>query len=279
VKGYSIDISIIIVSWNTVALLKECLSSVLKSLQNIEKGELIVVDNNSSDNSVFLLEQEFPQARLIKNDSNLGFSKANNQGIVACKGRYLLLLNSDTIVNDNLLPNLIEFMDEHPDAGACGVRLIRPDGTTQPFGFGNDPTLGYLIERVLTSYILHKPLHNWSPDKVIESDWVSGACLMLRSEVIHHTGPLDENIFMYFEDNDLCLRIRKAGWKVYYNPHISVMHLGGQSLIKNTEARTYYNKSLLYFYKKHYGIVQHLILKILFVLYKFIVRYSRENCH
>ena len=260
-KGQSHDISVIIVSWNTVALLKECLKSVLKSLQCINKGELIVVDNSSSDNSALFVEQEFTEVHLIKNDKNLGFSKANNQGIEASSGRYLLLLNSDTVVNEDMLPNLIKFMDENPDAGACGVRLIRPDGTVQPFGFGKDPTLGYLIKRVLTSFILHKPLHNWSPDKVIESDWVSGACLMLRSEVIHHTGPLDENIFMYFEDNDLCLRIRKAGWKVYYNPHISVMHFGGQSLAKNPEAQTAYNNSLQYFYKKNYGIITTINLK------------------
>jgi hypothetical protein len=277
VKEQSHDISVVIVSWNTVALLKECLNSVLKSLQNIEKGELIVVDNNSSDNSAFFVEQEFPQVRLIKNDGNLGFSKANNQGIVASKGRYLLLLNSDTIVNDDLLPRLIEFMDENPDTGACGVRLIRPDGTVQPFGFGSDPTLGYLIKRVMKGFFLNKPLHNWDQDHIVESDWVSGACLMLRSEVIRLTGPLDENIFMYFEDNDLCLRIRKAGWKVFYNPHISVMHIGGQSLIKNSEARDYYNKSLLYFYKKHYGIAKQLIIKTLFIPYKFTTGCSREK--
>ena len=264
------NISVIIVSWNTATLLKNCLMSVLKSFQDVGDAELIVVDNNSSDNSAFLVEKEFPKVHLIKNNSNLGFSKANNQGIEASKGRYLLLLNSDTIVNKDMLPNLIKFMDEHPDAGACGVRLVRRDGTVQPFGFGNDPTLGYLIKRVLTSFFLHKPLHNWSPDKVIEVDWVSGACLMLRSEVIHLTGPLDEKIFMYFEDNDLCLRIRKAGWKVYYNPHISVVHIGGQSLAKNTEAQTAYNRSLQYFYKKHYGVTQRLILKTLFVPYKLI---------
>ena len=263
------DISVIIVSWNTAALLENCLISVLTSFQDTRDAELIVVDNDSSDNSALLVEEKFPQVHLIKNDNNMGFSKANNQGIEASTGRYLLLLNSDTIVNQEMLPNIIKFMNEHPDAGACGVRLIRPDGTIQPFGFGNDPTLGYLIKRVLAKSFLHKPLHNWSSDELIESDWVSGACLMLRSDVVHLTGLFDENLFMYFEDNDLCLRIRKAGWKVYYNPRISVIHIGGQSLAKHPEAQNVYSRSLQYFYKKHYGRVQLLMLKVLFFLYKF----------
>jgi GT2 family glycosyltransferase len=263
------DISVIIVSWNTAALLENCLISVLASFQDIRDAELIVVDNDSSDNSASLVEQKFPQVHLIKNDNNMGFSKANNQGIEASTGRYLLLLNSDTIVNQEMLPNLIKFMNEHPDAGACGVRLIRPDGTVQSFGFGNDPTLGYLIKRVLARLFLHRPLHNWSSDELIESDWVSGACLMLRSDVVHLTGMLDENLFMYFEDNDLCRRIRKAGWKVYYNPRISVIHIGGQSLAKHPEAQTAYNRSLQYFYKKHYGRLQQLMLKVLSLLHKF----------
>jgi GT2 family glycosyltransferase len=272
VKEQTQDISVIIVSWNTAALLGKCLDSVLKSLQNADKGEVIVVDNSSSDSSAFIVEQNFPQVRLIKNDYNAGFSKANNQGILESNGRYILLLNSDTIVNDNVIPALIRFMDTHPEAGACGVRLIRPDGTVQPFSFGKDPTLGYLMKRTLTMTFFKKPFHNWKSQHIFESDWVSGACLMLRSEAIRLTGLLDENIFMYFEDNDLCLRVRKAGFKVYYNPQISVLHIGGQSLKKNPEAQTCYYRSLQYFYGKHYGITERSILKILLVTYKFINR-------
>lgn len=271
------DISIIIVTWNTASLLKECLNSVTKSLQNVGRGELILVDNNSSDNSALFVEQNYPQICLIKNDKNLGFSKANNKGIEISTGRYILLLNSDTILNENVLPDLIRFMDEHPNAGACGVRLLSPDGTVQPFSFGKDPALGYLIKRAATKFLLKKPCHNWNLEYVFEPDWVSGACLMLRREVIHLTGPLDENIFMYFEDNDLCLRIRNAGFKVYYNPHISVLHIGGQSLKKNHQAQNYYHRSLQYFYKKHYTVIEQFALTVLLIAYKLVNGYSREN--
>lgn len=271
------DISVIIVTWNTAHLLEECLNSVIKSLQNVDGGELILVDNNSSDNSAFFVEQNYPQICLIKNDKNLGFSKANNKGIEISTGRYMLLLNSDTILNENVLPDLVRFMDAHPDAGACGVRLLRPDGTVQPFSFGKDPTLGYLIKRAATKLLLKKHCHNWNLEYVFEPDWVSGACLMMRSEVIHLTGLLDENIFMYFEDNDLCLRIRNAGFKVYFNPHISVLHIGGQSLKKNPQAQDYYYRSLRYFYKKHYKVTEQFVLKILLIAYKLINGYSREN--
>jgi len=277
VKNRVSDISVIIVTWNTASLLEECLNSVTKSLQNVDRGELILVDNNSSDNSALFVEQNYPQICLIKNDKNLGFSKANNIGIEISTGRYILLLNSDTILNENVLPDLIRFMDEHPKAGACGVRLLSPDGTVQPFSFGNDPTLGYLIKRAATKFLLKKPCHNWNLEYVFEPDWVSGACLMLRSEVIRLTGPLDENIFMYFEDNDLCLRIRNAGFKIYYNPHISVLHIGGQSLKKNHQAQYYYYRSLQYFYKKHYTVVGQCVLNVLLIAYKLVNGYSREN--
>ncbi len=244
------DLSIIIVNWNTKQLLRQCLSSIKNQGEN---WEIVVVDNASTDDSPRMVEDEFPEAQLLLNETNLGFARANNQGIQASQGRYILLLNSDTIVSGGALTGLMHFMDRHPDAGACGPRLLRPDGAPQPYAFGGDPTLGYLLARGLKQLLFHRYLHDWATDTVQVVDWVSGACFLARRQAIEQVGLLDENIFMYFEDNDWCLRMRQAGWKVYYNPRVEVIHIGGQSLAKNPSAQRSYYRSLEYFYAKHYG--------------------------
>ena len=263
------SLSVIIVSWNTAAQLQDCIVSVLASLPT----QVIVVDNGSTDNSVEIVTHEFPHARLIQNQENIGFSRANNQGIAASTGRYVLLLNSDTIVKPGALTGLVEFMDTHPDVGIVGPRLLRPDSEPQAFAFGGDPTLGYLLRRGISHLLLKRPLHDWKTNQVKEVDWVSGACLLARREAIDQAGLLDENIFMYFEDNDWCLRIRQAGWKVYYNPHVEIIHLGGQSLKQNPAARQAYYRSLDYFYAKHYGPLARLALRACLMPYRLLVRY------
>ena len=260
------NLSVIIVNWNTKALLQNCLRSLLAAEGYIP--ETIVVDNASTDGSSEMVVREFSQVKLIRNSANVGFSTASNQGIRASTRRYVLLLNSDTIVPEGAPEKLTRFIDDHPEAGACGPRLVRPDGTPQPYAFGGDPTLGYLLARGLNRQLLHRYLHDWATDTVQEVDWVSGACLMMRREAIDQVGLLDENIFMYFEDNDWCLRIRQAGWKVYYNPKVEIVHLGGQSLAQNPEAQRAYYRSLDYFYRKHYGPVPWLMLQVMLPLYR-----------
>ena len=220
-----------------------------------------------------MVTREFPTVHLIQNTANLGFARANNQGIQASQGRYVLLLNSDTVVLEGALTGLVHFMDQHSDAGACGPRLLRPNGTPQPYAFGGDPTLGYLLARGLNRLLLRRYLHDWATDATQEVDWVSGACLMVRRRAIEQAGLLDENIFMYFEDNDWCLRIRKVGWKVYYNPQASIVHIGGQSLAQNPSARHVYYRSLTYFYAKHYGSLARLLLRVSLLPYRLLVRH------
>lgn len=263
------DLSIVITSWNTAKLLQDCLVSLDLSAQ------VIVVDNASTDGSAEMIAQRFPQVHLIQNDRNVGFARANNQGIAICQGRYILLLNSDTLVPQDTLPSLIEFMDARPEAGACSPRLVRPDGHAQAFAFGGDPTLGYLLRRGANHVLLRRSLHNWETNQVQEVDWVSGACLLARREAVIQAGPLDENIFMYFEDNDWCLRIRQHGWKIYYVPSVSILHLGGQSLAQNPAARRAYYRSLDYFYAKHYGALPAAVLRLCLVPYRALMTLRR----
>lgn len=259
-------LSVIIVNWNTKTLLQNCLRSLVAAGGYISKT--IVVDNASTDGSSEMVVRGFPQVKLIRNSANMGFSAASNQGIHASTGRYVLLLNSDTIVPEGALEELACFVDDHPEIGACGPRLVRPDGTPQPYAFGSDPTPGYLLARGLNRLLLHRYLHDWATDTVQEVDWVSGACLMVRREAIAQAGLLDENIFMYFEDNDWCLRIRQCGWKVYYNPQVSIIHIGGQSLAQNPAARQAYYCSLNYFYAKHYRLLSRFLLQASLLPYR-----------
>jgi len=252
-------LSIIILNWNTRALLRQCLNSLTS--EDVSNDEIIIIDNASTDGSPQMVQETFPQVELLINSKNLGFTIANNQGIKIAHGRYILLLNSDTLASRAALDNLVHFMDTHPGVGACSPRLLRPDGIPQSYAFGKDPTLGYLLARGFNQIVFHRQLHNWSIEKPLEVDWVSGACLMVRREVIDQVGGLDENIFMYFEDNDWCLRIRQAGWKVYYVPQIEITHIGGQSVNQNPKARQAYYKSLAYFYDKHYGVLAKALLK------------------
>jgi len=265
-------LSVVIVNWNTEALLQDCVQSLFLSPPP-GALEVIVVDNASSDNSVASLRRNWPSVHLIENTQNVGYARANNQGIAASRGRHVLLLNSDTMVPPNTLRGLTAFMDEHPEAGAVGPRLIRPDGCPQPFAFGSDPTPLYLLRRGLSLLLLRRPLHDWNTNLVQSVDWVSGACLLLRRQALEQAGPLDEAIFMYFEDNDLCLRLRRCGWKVYYNPQAFVTHAGGQSLKQNPTAQKTYGASLQHFYRKHYGLLSQLWLRASLPFYRLIVRY------
>jgi len=248
------DLTIVIVSWNTAALLEDCLCSIEATVEDLD-CRVVVVDNASPDSSPDMVEANFPAVQLIRSSVNLGFAGGNNLGIRACDpdSPYILLLNSDTVVQPGALKTLIRFMDEHPETGICGPRLLLPDGTPQHYSFGRDPTLPYLIARGLKQGLLGRSMHNWATEEVQKTDWVSGACMLVRRSAIDQVGLLDERFFMYFEDNDWCLRMRKAGWEIRYFPDAAIVHLGGQSLKHSSESDAVYYRSLLHFYAKHYG--------------------------
>jgi hypothetical protein len=257
-------LSVVIVNWNTASLTMDCLRSLLQAPAAIAL-EVIVVDNGSTDDSVARISSAWPQVRLIRNPTNRGFAAANNQGIAAATARYVLLLNSDTVVPPGSLERLVSFLDAHPEAAACAPQLRNADGSVQRFAFGGDPTPLYLSRRRLLALLGRSP-HDWSTDQVQEVDWVSGACLMARREAIEQAGALDEAMFMYFEDNDWCLRFRRRGWKVFYVPEVSITHLGGGSAAQG--AVRSYDQSLRHFYRKHYGPLARLWLEAMLPLYR-----------
>jgi hypothetical protein len=199
---------------------------------------------------------------------NLGFARASNQGIAAAARRYVLLLNSDTLVDPGALSGLVELLEERPDAGAVAPRLLQPNGEPQPFAFGSDPTLAYLLRRTLVRIVSGRGVHDWRTNRTRAVDWVSGACMLLRRRALEEVGVLDENIFMYFEDNELCLRLRKAGWKVYYHPKVEITHRGGGSRRNDAEANRAYYRSLDYFYAKHYTRLARFVLRAGLIPYR-----------
>ncbi|MCL6430949.1 MAG: glycosyltransferase family 2 protein [Anaerolineae bacterium] len=267
------DLSIIVVSWNTAGLLKACLHSIRRNAADLE-SEVIVVDNGSSDGSVGMVMQRFAEAILIANPTNAGYARANNQGLSRASGRYVLLLNSDTEVTEGALDSLLAYMEGHPRVGAVGPRLLRPDGTVQrscdlfplrPWEMAWERIVDCLWPQ--NTVTRRGRMARWDLTQPLAVDWLVGAALLVRRDVIETVGGLDERFWMYAEDLDWCYRMRKAGWEVHYLPHATVYHwqrassertpqLAGQLARQREE-------SLVLFYRKHYGAVAALGLKII----------------
>jgi N-acetylglucosaminyl-diphospho-decaprenol L-rhamnosyltransferase len=252
------DLSAIIVSWNTCELLARSLESIYDARGGLDL-EIIVVDNGSTDGSGGMVRERFPQVQLIENAENAGFVRANNQAIARCKGRYVLLLNSDTRVLPGSLDQVVRFMDAHPIAGIAGVRLVNPDGTFQA-SFTPYPTLWreFLILSGLGRLLIRPTFPSCGPR--IEQGaqridgYVEGAYMMARREALDQVGGLDERIFMYAEDVDWCYRFDQAGWAVWYLPQAPIVHYGGQSTRQRQgrmEAELYRSRVVLF--HKHYG--------------------------
>lgn len=275
------DLSIVIVSFNTKKLLKESLKSVVNSTKDIEY-EIIVVDNASADGSVGMVENLAKKkkfVRLIKNKKNLGFGAANNQAIKVSKGKYILLLNSDTVIQGRVLSEMVKWMDENPKVGIASCALKNSDGSMQGTG-GYFPTLLRvfswmtiqdfpLVDKLIKPF---HPVHHLSfkkgesfYDKEKELDWLTGAFMLIRREVIKEVGYFDEDYFMYTEETDYCYRAKQAGWKIYYLPKWSIAHYGGSSGKTWGHVIPEYEGVKL-FYKKNYPAWQYPILRTLLKL-------------
>ncbi len=253
-----IDLSIVIVNWNTRGLLAECLESIEQTVTGM-RFEVLVVDNGSTDGSAEMVRQAFPHVRLIVNRENAGFVRANNQAIPLCQGRYLLLLNSDARLLPGAVTETLRCMAEQPRAGVVGLRLLNGDGSFQA-SYTPFPTLWreFLILSGLGRLLVRRSFPSYGPR--IEQGaqpvdgYVEGAYLLLRREAVEQVGALDEHIVMYAEEVDWCYRFRQAGWEVWYLPQATVVHHGGQSSKRRRsrmEAELY--RSRVYFFHKHYG--------------------------
>ena len=242
-----LDLSIIIVAYGGEDLLQATLESLARHTHGVSY-ELIVVDNSPSPG--IALPTQVPPLRLIRNPQNAGFAAANNIGLKLSQGRYMVLLNPDTLLRDDALSALVLWLDEHPDVGAAGPQLLQIDGQPQPYSHGNAPTPGYLIRRVL-SHLRGGYLHEWTGAQPQLVDWVAGTCMIVRREAWEAVGGLDERFFLYFEDVDWGWRLRRAGWPVMFLPGVAITHIGGGSV--GRQARRHYDRSLVRLYAKYYG--------------------------
>jgi GT2 family glycosyltransferase len=231
-------LSIIILCWNDLKVITDCLTSIYAGTHSIE-FEVIVSDNGSTDGSVQFIRENFPQVRLLDNGRNLRFSKGNNVGIRASQGEYVLILNPDTIIHDGTLDKLIVFADKHPEAGAFGCRVLNADGTYQgciwPFPTPRSQWCWALHLHLLArlSDWFHPGCYvGWRGNTERTIGWPGGCFVLARGELLRRLGGFDEQFFYYYEDTDLCRRIWDAGHSILYTPDVSITHLGGQSTYK-----------------------------------------------
>jgi len=271
------DVSIIIVSWNAKRHLLNCLNS----LENTAKGysqEIFIVDNASSDGSPDAVARQFPQVGLIKNKENLGFARANNIGIHQSSGRYICLVNSDVIVLNGCIENLISFMDNHPAAGMVGPRILNQDRTLQP-SCRHFPTIWNNLCQALglnklfpkSRFFSETFMNYWAHDIVQKVDVLSGCFWMVRREALNKVGLLDEDFFIYGEDLDWCRRFHQAGWDIVFYPMAETIHIGAASSANSpVEFYLEMQKADLHYWQKHHGSIGRIIYAAIIFLRHFL---------
>jgi N-acetylglucosaminyl-diphospho-decaprenol L-rhamnosyltransferase len=272
----SIDLSIIVVAWNVKELVDECFKAIRASDDSLKK-EILFVDNASKDGTAEYVESNFPEATLIRSDRNLGFIGANNLAYRRARGKYILMLNSDAFVFKETLRISVEYMERHPEAGVLGARLIGRDGVLQLSArYFPTPARSFLNRIGLLGKLpFIRPLDDlsWDHKTVRECDWVVGCYLLARKDLIDRTGFfLREDYFMYNDDNDLCLRIKRLGYKVVFFP-TDVIHLGGATAKKMTkvtadsQVESLQIESQAIYYRKNYSLAtacRNLMLMLLY---------------
>ncbi len=262
------DVSVVVVSFNTRDLLRRCLAALYVELHDIA-NEVFVVDNHSRDGSADMVETEFPEVRLVRSTINLGFGAANNRAFALARGRYVVLLNSDAFLEPEALRRSIVHMDEEPEVGLGGGRLIGRDGGWQasarlfPSPLNDFLSLSGMASKFPSSRFFGRQDHTWDgQDHAIDADWVPGAYSIVRRSVLEEVGWFDENFFLYYEEVDLCFRIREAGHLVRYWPDVVVVHYGGESskTVKSlrmsrsgAQLELWRMRSGFLYYRKHHG--------------------------
>lgn len=255
------DLTISIVSYNSLNFLKDCLRSIFKNPPSAEY-EVIVVDNASDDGTSEFLKKTYPELNLILNKKNIGFARANNKAIRSSYSRYIVLMNSDCEVYKKSLDNLIEFMDRNPDAGIAGPKIINSDGTVQLSCRKFPSIFNAALHTILGDVFPQNPfsksykLAGISRDKPFKVDWVSGSCMIIRREALEDVGLLDEKYFMYAEDVDICYRMWQKNRAVYYFPHAEIMHhIAGSAdsgRLAGIKSSFRMQRSVFYFFWKNY---------------------------
>ncbi len=261
------DLSIIIVSWNVRELLQNCLRSVL--VETKLALQIIVVDSASTDGSPEMVAEHFSQVELVACEENVGFPGGNNLGLARANGRYILLLNPDTIVHDGALAKMVSYLEENSQVGVVGPQLLNEDGTVQS-SRRRFPTLRtaffestWLQPYAPQSVLDHYYARDVADDETAVVEWVMGACLMTRQEVVGQVGGLDEKYFMYSEELDYCRRIHEAGWQVVYYPRAQVTHLSGKSSEQAvTQRHINFNRAKLRYFRKYHGRLAAGILRL-----------------
>lgn len=260
-------LSISIVHHQGLQMLQDCLRSIIENTEDLD-FEIIVVDNVSTDGALDMMARDFPKVQVIKNAERHGFGHNQNLGIEACKGEYILVYNDDTLMHPDALHILCDFLDQHPKVGLVGPKLLNADGSLQLSCYKFPTPLRYISENLLLSAAfpnstIFGDYRSWQHDTVHEVDFVVGAAMLLRREVIDQVGLFDELFFMYAEETDLQLRIKKAGWQIMLCPEAIVTHLGGQSS-EGTKDRQFceFNRSSVKLIQKHYGAIGAVVQRI-----------------
>lgn len=266
------DVSVIIVNFNTKDLLHECLTSVFADTPPIA-FEVLVIDNGSTDGSVEMVRLDFPRVRLIVNQSNEGFAKPSNVGMRQSVGSYVFLLNSDTIVKPGALATLKFFLDAHPEAGACGPMLMNPDGSVQHSvkgfpGLWTHACDMLLLDRLFpgSRFFGRGEMSYFSYNTTQEVDHVMAAAFLVRRGVLERTGMFDERFSIYYNDMDWCYRMKQDGWRIYYVSGAHIIHYHGRTVAQINRDLRYFQEmhnNVMLFYQKHYGRWSVMFYKIL----------------
>jgi len=256
----TVDLSIIIVSWNVAELLAACLDSISANVSPL-RAEIIVVDSASTDGTVNILSERYPQVHVLPQTENLGFTRCNNIGLQAASGRYLMLLNPDTEVIGDALSQLVGYLDKQPDVGIVGPHTLNSDGTTQSTRRRFPDLLTGFFESTWLQPYAPKSLLDWyymnngaGDDAILDVDWMQGSALVSRREVYEQIGGLDEGYVMYSEEVDWCRRAKDAGWRVVYVGTAQIIHHGGKSTEQVTaRSHVYFQQSKLRYFRKYHG--------------------------
>lgn len=259
------DVSIVIVNWNTKDLLHNCLTSITETVTGLTY-EVFVVDNASSDGSVAMVRERFPAVTVIANDKNLGFAAANNLAFRRMQGRYALLLNSDTVLTDDAITTLFRFMEENSAVGMCCGQLLNEDGSRQN-SIANFPSVWPLLcnESLLRLISPAKfPSKHQLHREPVEVDSCIGACMLVRKSAMDQEGLLDEAFFFYFEETDWAYRFKRAGWRICLVPQARIYHLQGKSVGYNVKGRIMFHRSRSIYFRKWHPRQHGLMMSVIF---------------